>query len=99
MGPAFSIIAEAVLNFGPFLAPFFMIVLGYIITSFIYIDNKMNYKERPLKLFFIVSTLHAIIPIARNSSHLLLKNWFYGVVVLCITILVVKFLVTRYSKK
>ena len=89
-GAGFSIIAEAVINVGPIIAPLIMIVLGYIITSMIYLDKEMSYKERPFRFFFAAATLHNFITIIRNESHVLLKDWFYGVVCLCIFILVIR---------
>lgn len=97
-GAGFSIIAEALLNFGPLFEPIVMILLGYIITSLIYIDRGMNYKERPLRFFFVASTLHAFIPVTRNYFHLLLKDWFYGVLLLCIFILIIRSFVFRKSR-
>lgn len=96
-GAGFSIVAESLLNFGPFFAPLFMIILGYIITSLIYVDKGMMYEVRPLRFLFVVSTLHAIIPVTRNYFHLLLKDWFYGVFVLCIFILLIRVLFFKYS--
>lgn len=89
-GAGFSIIAEALLNGGPFLAPLFMIVQGYIITSMMYIDKGINYKERPLRFFFAAATLDNFISITRNELHPTLKNWFYGVVVLYFFILIIR---------
>lgn len=96
-GAGFSIIAESLLNFGPFFAPVFMIILGYIITSLIYVDKGMKYDIRPLRFLFVVSTLHAFIPVTRNYFHFLLKDWFYGVLILCIFILLVRLFFFKYT--
>lgn len=100
-GAGFSIVAEALLNFGPLFAPIVMIFIGYIITSLIYVDSRMRYNERPLRFLFVVSTLNALIPVTRNYFHLLLKDWFYGVIILCIFIILFRFFLfkqLRYSK-
>lgn len=89
-GAGFSIIAEALLNFGPLIAPLFMILLGYVISSLIFVDKNLNYKKRPLRLLFVVTTLHAITPVTRNYFQLLLKDWFYGVVLFLIFIILFK---------
>ncbi|MDA2271782.1 O-antigen polysaccharide polymerase Wzy [Bacillus cereus] len=89
-GAGFSIVAEALLNAGPFFAPLVLIIVGYIVTSMVYVDGTMNYKERPLKFFFVASTLHFFIPMTRNELHVQLKDWFYGLLVLCIFILILK---------
>lgn len=86
-GAGFSIVAESLLNFGPYFAPIFMILLGYIISSLLYIDKKANYFENPMRFLFIAATLHALLPLTRNYLHLLLKDWFYGIVPLFLVIL------------
>ena len=50
-GAGFSIISEALLNFGPIFAPLFMMFLGYIISSLLYIENEISYRSNPLKIF------------------------------------------------
>ncbi|WP_336746784.1 O-antigen polysaccharide polymerase Wzy [Bacillus cereus] len=96
-GAGFSIVAEALLNAGPFFAPLILIIVGYLVTSMIYIDKTMIYMERPLKFFFVASTLHFFIPMTRNELHVQLKDWFYGLLVLCILILIVRNLPFRSS--
>ncbi|MFP3888202.1 O-antigen polysaccharide polymerase Wzy, partial [Priestia filamentosa] len=89
-GAGFSIIAEALLNGGPFFAPMILIIIGYIVTSTLYIDKVHNYKQNPLKFLFVTSTLHFFIPMTRNELHIQLKNWFYGVIVLILLIIMFK---------
>lgn len=98
-GAGFSIIAEALMNFGPYFAPLFMIVLGFIIGYLIYWDKGLNYKKNPLRLFFIVTTLDVFISITRNYFHLLMKEWFYGVLLFCILILIVRFFFFKNMSK
>ncbi|EOV9526572.1 O-antigen polysaccharide polymerase Wzy [Bacillus cytotoxicus] len=96
-GAGFSIVAEALLNAGPFFAPLVLIVIGYLVTSMIYVDDTMNYKKRPFKFFFVAATLHYFIPMTRNELHVQLKDWFYGLLILCIFILILKNLLFRLS--
>ncbi|MGW5979650.1 O-antigen polysaccharide polymerase Wzy [Bacillus mycoides] len=98
-GAGFSIVAEALLNAGPFLAPPVLIIVGYLVTSMIYVDKTMNYKERPFKFFFVASTLHYFIPMTRNELHVQLKDWFYGLLVLCILVLILNNIPFRSSNK
>ncbi|MBY0029984.1 O-antigen polysaccharide polymerase Wzy [Priestia aryabhattai] len=90
-GAGFSIIAEALLNGGPFFAPIILLIMGYAITSFIYINHNDVYTKRPLRFLFVASTLHFFIPITRNELHIQMKNWFYGVVVLMGLIMLFRF--------
>ncbi|MGH1089332.1 O-antigen polysaccharide polymerase Wzy [Bacillus mycoides] len=87
-GAGFSIVAEALLNAGPLFAPLILIVMGYLITSIIYVGKETNYKERPLKFLFVASTLNCFISLTRNELHIQLKDWFYGTIVLCIFIII-----------
>jgi oligosaccharide repeat unit polymerase len=97
-GAGFSIIAEAVLNYGPYFSPFIMVALGYLITSLIYIDKKMKYYNRPLRMLFAVTTLNVFLPLTRNFFHLLLKEWFIGVLLFTTLILFIKPII-KVSKK
>lgn len=97
-GAGFSIIAEAILNYGPVVAPLFMILQGFIIASMIYIDKSICYRKRPLRFFFAAATLDSFINITRNELHPTLKNWFYGVVIFYFFILLVReFLIRENS--
>ncbi|MGP4060978.1 O-antigen polysaccharide polymerase Wzy [Halobacillus sp. H74] len=98
-GAGFSIVAEALLNSGPFFAPFIMLILGYIISSLIYIDTKYNYLNKPLRFLFVASTLHALLPVSRNYFHLLLKDWFYGVIPFFIVIFIIWNLPIKHQKR
>lgn len=89
-GAGFSIVAEALLNFGPIFSPIVMILLGYIISSLLYVDKRMSYRKYPLKILFIVTTLHVILPVTRSYFHLLLKDWFYSFIPLLIIIIICK---------
>ncbi|MCT4478535.1 O-antigen polysaccharide polymerase Wzy family protein [Peribacillus frigoritolerans] len=94
-GAGFSIVAEALLNFGPYLAPFVLFILGYFISTMIYIDKNNDYKNRPLRVFFAVATLECIIPLTRNYLHYQLKDWLYGVLILSFTIYIIKRFISK----
>ncbi|KWW14056.1 hypothetical protein AS888_00550 [Peribacillus simplex] len=85
-GAGFSIIAEALLNFGPFVAPLILLLLGYIITSAIYVET-VNFKEDPLRIFFAVTTASVCISIVRNTIQGTLKSWFYTTVIIYLLVL------------
>ncbi|MDT9337253.1 O-antigen polysaccharide polymerase Wzy [Clostridium perfringens] len=89
-GAGFSMPAEALLNFGPIIAPIIMSIEGYIITSLININKNVDYKNKPLKVLFSVATLDNFIRLTRNESHTVIKDWFYGAVILCVFILILE---------
>lgn len=97
-GPGFSIVAEPLLNFGPVFAPLFMILLGYIITSIIYVDKNVHYKDEPIKILFVVSSLDILTHLTRNSIHVPLKEWFYSVVILCLFIYIIRNILCKKYK-
>lgn len=99
-GAGFSIIAEALINGGLFFAPFILIIQGYLLSTLIYIPKGSDYKEMPLKYFFSASTLNFFIGITRNELHIILKYWFYGVIILIIFIIAVReFILNRKNKQ
>ncbi|AOY75606.1 O-antigen polysaccharide polymerase Wzy [Clostridium formicaceticum] len=89
-GAGFSIVAEALLNFGPIFAPVFMIFLGYIIVSITMVNNKKMLDQYPMKTFMAISTMSIIIHVVRNHFQWFVKVWFYGVFVLVIIIVFIK---------
>lgn len=52
-GAGFSIRAEALINYGPLIAPLFMIFLGFAILSLTYIDKNIDIDRKPLKVFLL----------------------------------------------
>lgn len=97
-GAGFSIVSEALLNFGPFFAPLFMIILGWIITRLIDLDLNIEYSAYPLRLFFAAASLEVLISINRNVVHIPIKSWFYGVLLLSVIIIFVRRFIFSYSK-
>jgi len=89
-GAGFSIIAEPLINFGPVISPLFMVVLGYIIASLTFLDKNMGINNYPLRVFFTVTTMSALIEIVRNHSHFTVKSWFFGVLIIYALVLMVR---------
>ncbi|MCM3741803.1 O-antigen polysaccharide polymerase Wzy family protein [Oceanobacillus luteolus] len=94
-GAGFSMVAESVLNYGPYIAPLVMILIGFIISSLVYLDKNILYSEKPLRYFFAVTSLHVFLPVTRNYFQLLLKNWFYGVILYTVIIVLVQMIIYR----
>lgn len=85
-GPGFSILAEPLLNFGLVFAPLFMIIIGFLVSKLFYVDKDMMSSISPLKFLFVGASLDALMRLNRDSVHVPVKNWFYGVVLFCIII-------------
>ncbi|MCM3511378.1 O-antigen polysaccharide polymerase Wzy [Carnobacterium inhibens] len=98
-GAGFSIVAEALLNYGPMLAPFLFIIIGFIVSKLIYINTDIDFKKQPMTYFFALSTLDAIIAINRNSMHYSMKIWFYGVLLFSLIVLVIRNLLSIQKTK
>ncbi|MFE4425939.1 O-antigen polysaccharide polymerase Wzy [Peribacillus butanolivorans] len=96
-GAGFSIIAEALLNFGPYVAPLFLFLLGYIITSAIYVDT-VNFREKPLRVFFAITTASVCISIVRNTMQGTLKSWFYTTLIIYFLVLFYRSIKYNYRK-
>ena len=79
-GAGFTIIGEALLNYGPYVAPFILIILGYIITSTIYI-NKNDLENNPKQVLFAVAALLSWLPITRGtiiSTSIIYSNFIHS---------------------
>jgi hypothetical protein len=85
-GAGFSIVAESLINFGPLFAPISMVVLGYIVSSLIYLDSEIKYQYYPLKVFVAVTSLSFLIPLTRGQMLSVTKSWFYGVLIIVILV-------------
>lgn len=96
-GPGFSIVAEPLMNFGPIFAPLFMIVKGFLLSLIFYVDKDIAYLNKPLKLLFVAASLDALTRLNRDSVHVPVKNWFYGVVLFCLLIYLLRSLIIKKS--
>lgn len=79
-GAGFSIIGEALINYGPYLLPIVMIALGWIINSLVYINSE-NIKKTPLKNMFSLIACLSLIPVLRGVLSYNLKIYFYRIIV------------------
>jgi len=64
-GAGFSIVAEVMINYGPYLLPFFMVIFGMFIYWVTDIENK-NPNVETSKIIFSIITTAVIINISRN---------------------------------
>lgn len=94
-GAGFSIIAEALINFGPILAPLFVVFLGWFLSKIINIDMNKDYKIYPLQYFFVATSLEVLIQINRNIIHIPLKRWLYGPILFSVLIILFRKLVDK----
>lgn len=78
-GPGFSIAAESYYNFGWF-GIVAMFILGFILVK-MFTNNARNADMRSLKNVFIATTLYATLFMARDTSLMLFRRYFYMVVV------------------
>lgn len=79
-GAGFSIVGEALINYGPYFSPIIMIILGWITASLVYL-GKDTIKETPLKNMFSLIACVSLIPIFRGVLSYNLKVYFYRIVV------------------
>lgn len=89
-GTDFSIIAEAMLNCGVYLAPLMLLVMGMIIAKVSQLPFRRNIG--PLGLCLSLSVMVHIIKIARSTFWLVLNGMVYTVLVFCGMYLVMKLL-------
>lgn len=78
-GTDFSIIGEAVLNFGIFVSPFILLIEGIIIGSVYSIPNRRN--NHPLALCLSISCMNSILRIVRSTVWLTLNEIVFVIVI------------------
>lgn len=96
-GAGFTIVGEALLNFGDFTGIIMMILLGYIITSLIFID-KNDFKNRPYRIIFVAGATCSWIPITRGTMQYSLKTFFYTVIIYFIIYKIIQDVLISNSK-
>ncbi|MBY0753935.1 O-antigen polysaccharide polymerase Wzy family protein [Clostridium sardiniense] len=96
-GVGFSITAEAYLNGGVVFSVVYMLMLGIFISKLIKCDRvDLN---NPKKMFVVLASTITLIPIARGSTELFLRQWAYGVFILLIIINVLRRLLNNKQIK
>lgn len=78
-GAAFSIVGEVLINYGPFLLPFIMIIFGVIVNFITNIDDY-DYNLNVVGIFFKIITTSVFINISRNCYSYNLGEILYTTV-------------------
>lgn len=78
-GTDFSMIGEAILNFGVYLAPVVIFIMGLVIAKIA--NFPYEKKESPLKLCLFLSAFSFIVKIARSTVWLVLNSICWSVVI------------------
>lgn len=92
-GAGFSMIAEAVANYGRYFAPVWMLILGGMVGRVISIHPE---EKNEITLFFKSTTCLALLFLVRNSTVNALKRWFFTTIII---LFVVTVLSNRYRGK
>ncbi len=90
-GAAFTIVAEAVLNFGAYLGPFVFVLLGGIYKKVL--NTGRNYG--PLKTYVYIALAYALMAAVRNCAHDFIKQLFFTIVPIVILTIIVELRRTR----
>ncbi len=95
-GTDFSIIGEAVLNFGTYFAPCIILIEGLIIGRVYSIPNRKN--EHPLGLCLSISCMASILKIARSTVWLTANEIVCTVLAFSLIYLIVSSVISRRRK-
>lgn len=87
-GTDFSIIGEAVLNYGEYIAPIILFIEGLIISKIAFMPYK--YNEDPLKLCLSISCMSSIVKIARSTVWLTMNEICFTVILFSLLYIVIK---------
>ncbi len=85
-GAAFTIVAEAVLNFGAYLGPFVFALIGVIFKK----PLNVAVNKSPLKTFVYIVLSFALMAAVRNCAHDFFKQVFFSVVPIAVLTIVVE---------
>jgi len=96
-GAGFSIVAEVLINFGPYLLPFFMIIFGIFIYWITNIEYR-NPNTEPLKIIFCIITTAVTINISRNVFNYIAGEIFYTTVQFFVYYIIFRTFFTRKVK-
>ena len=90
-GAAFSMYAEAYLNFGYIFAPTFLLLMGGLVKCITNVFKKMP-TDNPLLALFKISTTLYLFSMIRNTFHDFAKYWFLG----CLPIIILSYFAIKY---
>ena len=98
-GAGFSMLGEAYLNYGLYMAPFILAIIGYFIGTTLFESSDFkNTRNYPLRYFFIATSSAALTGWSRGTSIMFLRNWFRGTLLICLIIIVIFFILKRFRK-
>lgn len=78
-GADFTIIGEAILNFGVYLSPIIMIIIGMIISKVCFMSNN---KNEPILTCLALSSTALIFKWARTTTWIVLNGISYSVIIM-----------------
>jgi len=84
-GAGFSMIAEALANYGRYVAPLWMILMGVVIARAINIQHD---EKDEITIFFKSTTCISFLYIVRNSTVNGLKQWFFTTFIIMVLVTV-----------
>ncbi|WP_048766260.1 O-antigen polysaccharide polymerase Wzy [Streptococcus cristatus] len=88
-GVGFSLFAEAFLNGGFLLYPFYVFLIGILIGK---VSNQDINVDHPIKEFICLAGITILLPLCRGSFELNMRKFFYGCIVLVGIIYLFKYL-------
>lgn len=92
-GAGFSIVGEALINFGPYIAPIIMALFGYVIVKVCNIAENDTCKKKILALI----SFHSFVMFIRGTFGYYIKEWFFTMIILYISYFIVNMFV-NYRK-
>lgn len=97
-GAGFSFVAEAIINYGPYLAAITLLIIGMIFSRLIFSIENVNYIKSPLKSFFFISTAYSMIQAIRNTLLVATKTWFFSTILILLLYLIYSLFYKRRIK-
>lgn len=88
-GAGFSIIAEAIMNYGPYMGLIAMFILGIIFSKSVFCLDNIDCKNNPVRVFIAIATANSLILTIRNTMLVALKMWVFSTFsIICLMVIV-----------
>lgn len=83
-GAGFSIVAEALMNYGPYVALISIYLLGALCSKLFFSIENIDINHYPIYVFFAIGTAYSLLQIIRNTLLVGLKMWIFSTVIMIV---------------
>lgn len=97
-GAGFSFLAEAIINYGPYVALIALFILGVAGSKIMFSVEKIDANDEPIKAFIGISTAYAMIQGIRNTLLVAAKTWVFSTLLIYLLYVVYRSYIMKRKK-